>query len=191
MKSKYKPFLAICLCFGLAGCDTYTAAPYGVSVGNDVILKHFAPANVTVRPFTEASDPSMLCRLVGPIHLPGNVTPQAYITKALFDELELAGLTSGSGPAVTLTGRIDKFSFDSMFEEGSWNLAITVVSSNGAKLSVSNKYDFAASFVGDAACHNVSDALEPAVQALIRKLVSDPGFAALLKTQAQAGPGNV
>jgi len=82
---------------------------------------------------------------------------------------------------VTLTGSLDAFSFNSMLGDASWNLAITVVSSNGAKLSKADHYPFSASFVGDAACHNVADAFEPAVQDLTTKLIADPGFPALLK----------
>jgi hypothetical protein len=172
--------LGLACCISLSACDTYTAAPYSISMDNDVVLKKFAPKNVTVGAFTAPSSPSMLCRLVGPIHLPGDVPPQDYISKALADELELAGLSSGTGSGITLTGEIDHFDFNSMIGSGNWQLGVTITSSNGKSLAVLDNYSFHSSFVGDAACHDVADAFEPAVQSLTEKLVSDPGFPALL-----------
>ena len=173
------PVFGICLL--LSGCDTYTAEPYGISMDNNVILKRLAPANVTVGQFTAPAKISMMRRLVGPIHLPGDVAPEDYISKAISAELELAGLSGNAGPGVTLTGQIDQFSFNSMIGDASWDIGLTVASTNGKKLAVSESYPFHASYVGDAACHNVADAFEPAVEALTSKLVADPGFPALLK----------
>jgi hypothetical protein len=148
---------------------------------NNVILKRLAPANVTVGQFTAPANISMMCRLVGPIHLPGDVAPGDYISKAIADELERAGLSGNTGSGVTLTGNIDQFSFNRIFGKARWDLGLTVVSSNGAKPTVSESYPFHASYVGDAACHNVAYAFEPAVEALTGKLVSGHGFPALLK----------
>ena len=130
----------------------------------------------------------MLCRLVGPIHLPGDVSAEAYFTSAFSDQFELAGLNSGKNAPVTISGEITRFDFSSMIAGGNWNFGITLKSSNGHNLSVSEDYHFAASFGGDAACHDVADAYAPAVQALVQKVVGEPGFAALLKVPK---PGNV
>lgn len=191
MSVKFGFLVSIAVCLGLAGCDTYTGGSYNVSMSTDMILKKLAPANVSVEPFTVKSDPSMLCRLVGPINLPAGETPQSYLTKAFVDQFELAGLSNDTGPQVSLTGQITKFSFDSMMGDGSWDLAVTLTSSNGQKLAASVSYPFGASFVGDAACHNVADAFEPAVQALVKNAVSNPNFPTLLKAASPSVPGNV
>jgi hypothetical protein len=181
MKKSFFLTAAMVGCLSLSACDNYTAEPYGVSAPNVEVLKRVAPANVTVGAFSGPSDQSMMCRLVGPIHLPGDVAPQDYISNALASDLEISGLSGSNGPAVTLTGKLEKFSFNSMIGFGNWDLAVTLTSSNGHSVSVENNYGFSASYAGDAACHNVADAFEPAVQALIQKVVSNPDFPALLK----------
>lgn len=182
---------SISLCFFLSGCDTYTGGAYPVSIAANTILKSYAPKNVTVRPFTATTKPSMLCRLVGPIHLPNDQSPSAYFTNAFSDQFQLAGFTDINQPKITISGKITQFGFSSMIGDGTWNFGVTLTSSNGQSMSVSENYHFAASFAGDAACHNVADAFAPAVQALVEKAVKDPSFPLLLKTSSNRGPGNV
>jgi hypothetical protein len=170
--------LALAACLALTGCDTYTAGTYSPAMADLITLKHLPPANVTVGNFTSAADVSMQCRLVGPLHLPSDVAPQDYISQALAGELALASLSGGNGPGVTLTGSLTGFDFDSF--GGSWQLSETVTSSNGKSVSVTNQYEFHTSYLAEAACNDVANAFEPAVQALNQKLVSDPGFPALL-----------
>ncbi|MDE1906816.1 MAG: hypothetical protein KGH75_10260 [Rhodospirillales bacterium] len=182
---KIGPILASALlCLGLAGCDTYTGAPYPISISANTVLKTYAPAQVTLQPLTSSVTPQLMCRLDGPIHLPGDVSPETYFTTAFSDQFELAGLSTDKTAPVTISGEITRFDFSSMIGDGTWNFGITLNSSNGHSLSVSEDYHFAASFVADAACHNVADAYAPAVQALVEKAVNDPGFAALLGASA-------
>lgn len=184
-------FSSIAMCLLLAGCDTYTGGAYPVSISANTVLKSYAPKNVTVSPFTSTVKPSMLCRLVGPIHLPDDQSPSAYFTNAFSDQIQLAGLSDKKLPPVTISGKITQFSFSSMMGDGAWDFGVTLTSSNGQSLSVSKDYHFAASFVGDAACHNVADAFAPAVQALVEKAVEDPRFPLLLKTTGGHKPGTV
>lgn len=184
-------FSCISLCFLLAGCDTYTGGAYPISISANTILKSYTPKNVTVRPFTATVKPSMLCRLVGPIHLPNNQSPSAYFTKAYSDQFQLAGFTDKQLPQIIISGKITRFAFSSMIGDGAWNFNVTLTSSNGHSMSVSEDYHFAASFVGDAACHNVADAFAPAVQSLVEKTVKDPAFRMLLRTFSTGEPGNV
>jgi hypothetical protein len=173
--------LAFAACLTLAGCDTYTGGTYSPDMTDLMTLKHLPPANVTVGSFTGPSDVSLTCRLDGPIHIPGDIPPEQYISQSLAGELGVAGLSGGAGPGVTLTGNVSKFGFSSAMFGGNWQLAETVNSSNGKSVSVSTVYDFHSSYVADAACDDVASALEPAVQSLNEKLISDPGFPALLK----------
>jgi hypothetical protein len=59
---------------------------------------------------------------------------------------------------------------------GSWNIALKLDSSNGKTLSASEHYEFHTSYSAASACHNVADAFQPAVQALIGKVVAAPDF---------------
>ncbi|WP_298281604.1 hypothetical protein [Acidocella sp.] len=166
---------------GLVGCDTYTGGPYPLSMAADTTLKSYGPANVVVQPFSLSAQPQMMCRLVGPIHLPSDVAPQAYLTQAFDDQLTLAGYDDKNVKPVTITGQVTQFGFSSMMGNGYWNFGVVLSSSNGHSMTVTSTYPFAVSFMGDAGCHNVADAFAPAVQALVESAVSNPGFPLLLK----------
>jgi hypothetical protein len=58
---------------------------------------------------------------------------------------------------------------------------MTISSSNGKGLSVGTHYSFAGNFVGEVACNQTAQALMPAVQNLIGKIITHPEFAALLR----------
>ncbi len=180
---RLKPsLLAFAACLALAGCTPYTTTGYNPLMTDIESLQHAGPANVTVGSFTGPAEPAMQCRLLnGPITLPGHITPQDYIARSLASELQLAGLSGGTGPAVTLTGSLTTFTFSSNLGLGNWQLAETITSSNGKSLSVMAYYEFYTSLVGDAACREVATAFAPAVQQLNQRLISNSGFPALLK----------
>jgi len=96
----------------------------------------------------------------------------------LIDELTVADMLSDSAP-VTLTGQLNKIDFDSM--AGEWQLDLTVISSNGQSLNVSDNYKYGFTYMGETACARTAKSFGPAVQVLIGKLVYDPKFAGLLK----------
>jgi len=87
-------------------------------------------------------------------------------------------MLSDSAP-VTLTGQLNKIDFDSM--AGEWELDVTVASSNGRSLNVSDKYKYGFTYMGETACVRTAKSFGPAVQVLIGKLVYDPKFTELLK----------
>jgi hypothetical protein len=162
----------------LSGCDSFTAAPYGISADNNVALKSFSAQSVGIGTFTAAKDFDMSCRLAGPIQLPTGLNFVTYIQKALSDEFKVAGLYSVSAP-VTLTGSVDHLAFSSM--SGDWDITLTVHSSNGHTVTVAEHYEFHSSYTAESACHNVADAFQPAVQALIGKLFAAPEFRSLIQ----------
>ena len=168
--------LAIVLC---AGCSSYAVPRYGVSVANVTALKQAGGQKVAVGKFTATDSRYEIgCRAVGPIKTPDQRPFEAYIRKALIDELQLAELYAESGP-ITLTGTLDKVDFSST--GGKWSLGLTVTSSNGRSLSVTNDYDYETSFIAEKACALTAQAFGPAVQVLIGTLVHNPEFAALLR----------
>jgi len=172
-------FWVVAATLTLVACDTFTAAPYGISPDNNLSLKAaLGDQRVAVGPFTMQATVDSACRAVGPIQLPGNVTFEGYIQKAFTDELKLADRYDPQSP-VTLTGKVTQLEFSSM--NGAWDIALKLESSNGKTLSASEHYEFHTSYTGTSACHNVADALQPAVQALIGKVAAAPDLRVLAK----------
>ena len=170
-------FWVVAAALTLAACDTFTAAPYGISPDNNLGLKTaLGDQNVAVGPFTMQAKVDASCRAAGPIQLPSNMTFEAYIQKAFTDELKLAGRYDAQSP-VTLTGNITQLEFSSM--SGTWDIALNLASSNGKTLAASEHYEFHTSYTATSACHNVADALQPAVQALIGKVAATPDLRVL------------
>jgi hypothetical protein len=171
--------MGIIVVLALAGCDTFTAAPYGISADNDVALKSaLGTQRIGVEAFTAATPTDPGCRLAGPIQLPGGLTFAGYIQKAFADELKVAGLYDEKAPII-IRGAINELKFSS--SSGTWDIALTVVSSNGKSLTVAEHYDFHTSYSAVSACHNAADAFQPAVQSLVGKVIAAPDFRSLLK----------
>jgi len=164
----------------LTGCSRYAVSRYGVSVTNVTALRQMDGAPVTVGKFsaTGESKREITCRAVGPIKTPDERPFEEYVRKALIDELQLAGLYSESAP-VTLTGNLDKMDFSST--DGKWMMGMTVKSSNGRVLTVTNDHAYDTSFIGEKGCALTAQAFGPAVQTLIGKLVHHPDFPGLLR----------
>jgi hypothetical protein len=64
---------------------------------------------------------------------------------------------------------------------GYWTFSLQVANAaTGKSLTTTSRYDFDSGFDAMTACMNTSNALTPAVQRLIFKVVSDPGFPTLI-----------
>ncbi|NMH61422.1 hypothetical protein [Alteromonas ponticola] len=174
-----KKFGLLVAVLALTGCSTYSVNRYAVSVDNNSSLKSIEGANVFVGDFTaaEKSLTSIMCRGVGPIKTPDGRSFEMFIQKAFVDELKMANVYQADAPVV-LTGVLDSIDFSSA--SGQWNLALTINSNNGNSLSVSENYEFTSSFYGETACNQTAQALMPAVQNLIGKIVSNQSFPGLL-----------
>jgi hypothetical protein len=174
----FRGFLLVAACLLLAACETYSAPRYGASVDNVMALKKFAPAQVSVGAFDEPKQFGAGCRAAGPITASDQLTFASYISKALADELKLAGLYDANA-RVTLTGSVDSLAFSSSV--GFWDIALTVRSSNGRSVSVKEHYEFAPAFTASNGCKRVSDAYFPAVQNVIQKVINSTDFPALMR----------
>lgn len=164
----------------MSGCSTYAANRYSISVDNVTALRNLDGTEIAVGTFT-ASEPGkteIMCRAVGPIKTPDGQTFENFIKNALEDELKIAEVYSASAP-VTLTGNLDSIDFSSA--SGVWNIALTVSSTNGNSLSVSESYSYDTSFYGETACNQTAQALMPAVQNIIGKIVNDSKFERLIR----------
>lgn len=89
----------------------------------------------------------------------------------------MAEVYSDAAP-VTITGNLNSIDFSS--GNGTWNLSLTVNSSNGNSMSVSEEFSYTTSFYGETACNQTAQALMPAVQNLVGKVVRSAEFPALV-----------
>lgn len=165
----------------LAGCSTYAVPRYSISADNVVALKTTVVNGVSVGAFTQAeasSQNEIMCRAVGPIKTPDGESFADFVKSGFVSELKIAGVYA-SGAPVQLSGRLDNITFSSV--GGTWNLGLTVKSSNGRSLSVAEEYSYKSSYYGETACNQTAQALMPAVQDLIAKVVHSSEFPTLLK----------
>jgi hypothetical protein len=163
----------------LAGCSTYSVSRYSASADDVVTLRKLPPNSVSVGPFTSPGQPvsEIACRAVGPIKTPDGEPYAEFVRKALISELKMAGAYSDSAPT-QITGVLNNIDFSST--SGTWNLGLTLVSSNGRTLGVTEAYPFTSSFNGETACNQTAQALMPAVQDLIGKAVQNDAFMTML-----------
>jgi len=168
----------------LAGCTTtYVASRYSISADNVKTLRTFKGQSVNVGPFSAANpgQTEIKCRGLGgaPIRTPDGEAYEDFVRKALVDDLTIAEIYASDAP-ITLTGRLDAVDFSS-FAGASWTIGLTITSSNGQSLSVSEDYKYPSSFEGVTACNATAQALMPAVQNVIGKVIRHPNFPALLQ----------
>lgn len=167
-----------------AGCSTYAASRYSISSDTVSALRGFRPQLVAVGAFTAVKPgvSEITCRAVGPIKSPDGEPFEEFIRRALISELTIAEIYAATAP-VTLTGYLERLDFESgiYWSDAAWHIAMTVKSSNGKSVAVSEHYAFKASYGGDAACQNTAQALMPAIQNLVGKVVRDPAFPELLR----------
>jgi len=165
----------------LPSCSTMQPPRYAISVDNIQKLKSYEGAKVELVSLNQTTNFDSNCRLMGSIEPADGLTFPQFISKAFNDELKMANLYSTDG--VKISGDITKVEFSSTsgLTNGYWDIAMTLKSSNGNSLSVSNKYTFKSGFDAITACNATADALSPAVQDLIQSMIIQPGFAKLLK----------
>jgi hypothetical protein len=160
------------------GCSTYAAARYSGSADNVTALRTHRGQVINVGSFKAPEENAeLMCRAVGPIKTPDGEPFSAYVRKALISELKFAEVYSAEAP-VTLSGTLEHIDFSST--SGTWDMRLTVKSSNGRSLTVNKQYEFTSSFIAETACNQAAQALMPAVQDLINKVVTHKKFAGLL-----------
>jgi hypothetical protein len=171
--------ILLALALLLSGCSTYAVSRYSISTDNVVALRSLNGKTINVGPFTSSTpgQSDIMCRGVGPIKTPDGEPFSEFIRKALIDELKIANVFSSAAP-ITLTANLDAIDFSST--SGSWNLAMTVKSSNGKSMVVTEAYSYTSSWYGETACNQTAQALMPAVQNLVGKIVRSNEFLALV-----------
>lgn len=177
-----KKIAVVALVLVLSGCSTYMPQRYSISADNNVALKAIGVGNINVESFKGLANFDNACRAAGPLAPPDNMSFEAYIQKALADELKVAGKFDDKTPKITLSGAVEQLSFSSSrgLTGGSWDIGLRISSSNGKSSYVSEHYEFNSGFIADTACKQTAEAYFPAVQNLIGKLVKSPEFLALV-----------
>jgi len=163
-----------------AGCSTMQPPRYSIFVDNIQELKNYTDAQVQVSDINLSANFSAGCRLMGPIEPADGLTIPMFIKKAFNDEFKMAGIYSELGNQVS--GDITHITFSSIdgLTNGNWDIGLSLKSTNGTSFTVSNKYLFTSGFDAITACNATADALTPAVQDLINKVIKHQEFKNLL-----------
>ena len=167
----------------LAACETTNSIPYKASTTNIIAIQQATGAkgskvSVGSVELAPGVDESPLCRLAGPIKVSPGKTPSQYIKEAFIEEL-FAAQAYDPNSANVVTATVEKLAFSSI-SPASWTIGLKIKSTtspNGYSASVD--YKFNTSFTAYGACKNVADAFGPAVQELLKQVVTNPGFPAL------------
>ena len=167
----------------LAGCESPTTQRYAISADNNQAIKALGATGVGVRTFSSPADFSSTCRALGPMKVADNLSHTQYIQKAFEDEFKIAGAFATTAPRVTIGGKVAKLEFSSSkgITGGYWQIDLSLDSSNGSRLDVSEYYEFNSGFVANDACRNTAEAFSRAVQNLVGKAVKSPSFKQLLQ----------
>lgn len=162
-----------------SGCSTYSATRYSVAADNVVALRQLSGKTINVGAFSAAASgqKEIMCRGVGPIKTPDGEPFSDFVRKAFVDELKIANIYSTNAP-VTLTGSLDAIEFSST--SGNWSLTLTIKNTLGKSMTAKEDYSFTSSFVGETACNQTAQALMPAVQNLVGKIVKSTEFTQLV-----------
>lgn len=166
-----------------SGCTTTNSTPYKASVTNIIAIQQSVSAkgkkvsvgNIVMAPGVEERP---LCRLMGPVKVAPGKSPTQYIKEAFREELFAAQSYSPSASTV-INGEMKVLKFNS-FSSAKWQMTMNVNSNISNGYTVSIEYPFSVSLGAVSACQNVANAFGPAVQELIRRVVTHPNFTLLV-----------
>ena len=167
----------------ITGCSTYTTPRYSIKADTNVALKTIGASNISVGTFVGPSKFDASCRAAGPLSPPDGLSHTEYLKRALEDELKVAGAYAANSPKIVLTGAVNKLEFSSArgLTGGSWDIELTLTSSNGRSMSATEHYTFDSGFVADTACKQTAEAYMPTIQNLVGKIVGSATFKELVK----------
>jgi hypothetical protein len=168
----------------LAACSTTNSIPYKASTSNVITLQNSLKASntkIALGTFSLGNgvDEEMMCRMLGPVKVAPGKSLSTFIKEAFQEELFLAQAYDSNSP-VSVEGRIERLAFSSV-SPANWEITMRVSSNKSAGYTVGIKYSYDTSFDAWSACKNVADAFSPAVQELLRQVVTNPQFSQLVK----------
>ncbi len=164
----------------LSGCSTNVVPRYSIEADNTMALRQIEEGDIAVGDFSGPAIFYDTCRYGSKVAPPDGVTFAAYIKEAIADELKIAGLyDDNQSPRIIITGKVEALYFSSI-TIGEWNISLSLYSSNGASMYVTEHHKVDISGVPFGACTKVAAAFPDAVQNLIRKIVSSGEFKSLV-----------
>ncbi|MCL1078495.1 hypothetical protein D5R81_10920 [Parashewanella spongiae] len=168
----------------VSGCSTTNSIPYKASTANVITIQQAiadSGEKITLGDIKPAAgvDESPMCRLMGPVKVAPGKTLSQYIKDAFQEELFLAQVYDVNSKNV-ISAEVTEIKFSSI-SPASWKIGMRVSSNNSNSYEVSTDYRFDTSWDAYSACQNVADAFGPAVQNLLKQVVSDPKFKTLTK----------
>jgi hypothetical protein len=163
----------------LSACS-HVSQRYNASATNVEQLREMtkeSSAKISIDQFTatEKGKKSIVCRAEGSISAPDNKTFDEFIRDAIADEFRVAGVYDDKSLS-KLQGNLDYIDFSSNIGAGKWVMKMTFKGENIEPFLVENTYEFSTNFIAGIACEQVAQALAPATQDLIKKLVQHPSF---------------
>ncbi|WP_254618733.1 hypothetical protein [Vibrio metschnikovii] len=178
----YKVLLVVSVAAIASGCSTTNSIPYKASTANVIAIQQTLESqgkqvSVGTVSMMHGVEESPTCRLFGPVEVAPGKSLAQYIKDAFIEELFMAKAYSPTSQSV-INAEIESIKFSS-FSPASWDIAMSVSSSNSPGYSVSVNYGFDTSWDAYSACKNVAHAFGPAVQALLGKVVTHPQFSSL------------
>ena len=168
---------------GLAGCETLVTPRYSVSGDNNIAVKALGVSGLAAGEFTGPPTFDANCRALGPVEVTDGITHTQYIRKAFEEEFKIAGIFAESSPRITLMGTVTRLEFSSTraITGGSWDIDLTLTSSNGSVMKAAERYEFSSGFGAATACKQTAEAFTPAVQNLVGKIFRSAEFRALVR----------
>lgn len=167
----------------LSGCNTFSPPHYFSEKENVIGLQKINISDISLASFTGPTKFDDACRAVGKISPDQNTTFADYIQEAFAEELKQAGLYSNKKPPrFTLTGRINSLSFSTTkgIYGGVWDIDLTLNSSNGQSMSISEHLEFQGDFNPMIACNRTIEAFPMLVRNLIGNIVYSSEFKTLI-----------
>ncbi|MBB5460714.1 hypothetical protein [Paraburkholderia sp. Cpub6] len=164
----------------LSGCQTTNSAiPYEVSTENVLAIQsglQTKKVSVSSVSLAQGVSENLMCRMNGDVVVSPGKTLSQFIKDSFQKELFTAQAYDIHGSAIE--GRIEELSFSSV-TPANWTIKMHVYSTASNGYTVSIKYPFETSWIAMEACKNTANAFSPAVQELIKQVVTNPQFAAL------------
>lgn len=169
-----KMITAILATILLSGCAAYVTGRYSISADNVMTMRSWNGVKLNIGNFSDATNTSkMSCNYKGDINTMDGESYVQFIRNALVSELKFSGVYSATAP-VTITGRLDQIDNSTAFSTD-WTLVMTLSSSNGKSVTITENYHYNGSVFGTAAstCGSLAAAFVPAVQDLIGKIIQE------------------
>jgi hypothetical protein len=144
---------------------------------NIQLLNGYAGSKAQLFSMKPPEEPLELCR--GGVRVGNVLTTHRRIQEAFNNVLKSAG-TYDSVYGVRLSGSLDKIDFSSSSSDAWWDMEVTLSTEDERSITIQSHYEFESSFGGAAACQKTKEAFYPAVQKLIKDIVSNSEFHDLL-----------